>query len=70
MKTTIDIPDDMLMELIDNTHADTKKQAILTAIEDYNRRKRMATVDDIIGTFAQFMDEGELDTLRSSDWTS
>ena len=67
MKTTIDIPDDMLMELIDNTHADTKKQAILTAIEDYNRRKRMATVADILGTFTQFMDKGELDTLRSSD---
>ena len=67
MKTTIDIPDDMLAELIDNTHAGTKRQAILTAIEDYNRRKRMTAVADMLGTFTDFIDTGELEASRGSD---
>ena len=39
MKTTIDIPDSVLQELLDNTQAGTKREAVLTAIEEYNRRK-------------------------------
>ncbi len=39
MKTTIDIPDKLLSDAIRFTKAKTKKEAILTALEDFNRRK-------------------------------
>ena len=67
MKTTIDIPDDMLHELIDNTKAHTKRAAILTAIEDYNRKKKIALLANVIGTFDQFMTTDELSTSRGGD---
>ena len=67
MKTTIDIPDSLLQELLDNTQAKTKREAVLTAIEEYNRRKRMAAVAGILGTFGNFMDQSELETSRNTD---
>lgn len=67
MKTTIDIPDSVLQELLDNTQAGTKREAVLTAIEEYNRRKRMAAVADLLGTFENFMDKSELKATRNTD---
>ena len=67
MKTTIDIPDSVLQELLDNTQAGTKREAVLTAIEEYNRRKRMAAVADLLGTFENFMDKRELKATRNTD---
>ena len=67
MKTTVDIPDDMLGELIENTEARTKREAILTAIEEYNRKKKIAALADVVGTFDQFMTADELNQSRGSD---
>ena len=67
MKTTVDIPDDMLGELIENTEARTKREAILTAIEEYNRKKKIAALADVVGTFDQFMTADELERSRGSD---
>lgn len=64
MKTTIDIPDNMLKELIRNTETSTKKDAVLTAISEYNRLKRMAQLTDLLGTFIDFMNKSELDKMR------
>ena len=66
MKTTVDIPDDMLGELIENTSAHTKREAILTAIEEFNRRKKIARLADIVGTFDQFMTSDELNQSRDA----
>jgi Arc/MetJ family transcription regulator len=44
MKTTVDIPDALLDEAMRHTRAKTKREAIVTAIEDFNRRKRMAAL--------------------------
>jgi len=41
MKTTVDIPDSVLKEAMRFTKARTKRQAIVTALEDFNRRRRM-----------------------------
>ena len=67
MKTTVDIPDDMLVELIEHTEARTKREAILTAIEEYNRKKKVAALVDVVGTFDQFMTADELNRSRGSD---
>jgi P2-related tail formation protein len=66
MKTTVDIPDDMLIELIEHTEARTKREAILTAIEEYNRKKKIAALADVVGTFDQFMTTDELSQSRDS----
>ncbi|MGJ8697701.1 MAG: type II toxin-antitoxin system VapB family antitoxin [Verrucomicrobiaceae bacterium] len=40
MKTTIDIPDDILEESMKFTGAKTKRDAVVSAMETYNRRAR------------------------------
>jgi Arc/MetJ family transcription regulator len=42
MKTTIDIPNDELADAIRFTRARTKREAVVVALQDFNRRKRMA----------------------------
>ena len=64
MKTTIDIPDHELKEVVRNTGAATKREAVVTAIEDYNRRKRLAKLVEQFGTLKGFMTQGELRRLR------
>jgi hypothetical protein len=44
MKTTVDIPDEELRAVMRFTQAATKREAIVTAIADYNRRRRMAAL--------------------------
>ena len=65
MKTTIDIPDDELREVVRNTGAATKREAVVTAIVDYNRRKRLAAVVKTFGTMRHFMTPDELQRLRA-----
>ena len=43
MKTTIDIPEKELKDAIRFTGAATKREAVVTALKDFNRRKRIAT---------------------------
>jgi len=40
MKTTVNIPDSDLADAIRFTKAKTKREAIVTAIQEFNRRKR------------------------------
>jgi Arc/MetJ family transcription regulator len=65
MKTTIDIPDKILAETLKHTGAKTKRAAILTAVEKYNRLKRLAALDARIrGSFKEFMTQGDLKVMR------
>ena len=64
MKTTIDIPDDLLKRVVKRTHAKTKRQAVVTALEEYDRRERMADLVKHFGTFKNFMNLDELMELR------
>ena len=50
MKTTIDIPDKELVDAMRFTNAKTKREAVVTAITDFNRRKRMAKLIKHAGT--------------------
>ncbi len=50
MKTTVDIPEGDLADAMRFTHAKTKREAIVTAIQDFNRRKRMAELVKYAGT--------------------
>lgn len=65
MKTTIDIPDDALEEVMRHTGAATKREAVLVAIEEFNRRRRGARLASKLGKSATFMSQAELKRLRS-----
>ncbi len=50
MKTSIDIPERELADAMRFTRARTKREAVVTALADFNRRKRMAELVKYAGT--------------------
>lgn len=64
MKTTVDIPENELKQAMKFTGAKTKREAIVAAVMDFNRRKRLAKVADKLGTFKNFITVEELHKLR------
>ena len=66
MKTTIDIPDDELDQVLQFTGATTKKEAVVKAVQDFNRRQRLSRLAEMLGTFEDFMDVDELSAMRDS----
>lgn len=67
MKTTIDIPDIAIMELMSFTQAKTKREAVLTAIDEYNQKQKMIHLAEMLGTFEDFMDSDDLEIMRALD---
>lgn len=65
MKTTIDIPEKALKEVMRNTGAATKREAVVTAIEEYNRRRRVEELVKTFGTFTDFMTQDDLARMRN-----
>jgi hypothetical protein len=65
MKTTIDIPERELEEAMRHTGATTKKEAVLTALVDFNRRRRLAKLVEKFGTFEHFLTHEDLRKSRS-----
>jgi Arc/MetJ family transcription regulator len=66
MKTSIDIPDDVLEEAMKHTGAKTKREAVVTAVADYNRRQRMAALARHLGSCRDLMTLDQLRRLRTS----
>jgi Bacterial antitoxin of type II TA system, VapB len=64
MKTTVDIPDKELEDAMRFTRARTKREAIVTAITEFNRRRRMAELVKKAGTCTDLMTVEELRQLR------
>lgn len=64
MKTTIDIPQEELKEAIKYTGAKTKRDAVVFAIKDFNKRKRLAELAGMLGTFKDFMTQDDLKNMR------
>jgi Bacterial antitoxin of type II TA system, VapB len=60
MKTTVNIPDSDLEDAIRFTNAKTKREAIVTAIQEFNRRKRMAELTKHAGTCKNLLSVEEL----------
>lgn len=67
MKTSLDIPEKELKDVLHFTKARTKREAIVTAVMEYNRRKRMAALIRFSGTSDTFMTPGELIKMRALD---
>ena len=66
MKTSIDIPATMLKEAMEITGAKTKREAIVTAVADFNRRARMAALVRHLGTCDNLISPAELNDLRET----
>ena len=64
MKTTIDIPENELKDALNFTLAKTKREAVVTALVDFNRRQRLKKMAQKLGTFEHFMTIGELMQMR------
>ena len=71
MKTTIDIPDEMLKKALKYSKAGTKRDAVITAVAEYNQRHGQAELIKYLGTFKDFITPEELQrsrTERESKW--
>ena len=64
MKTTFDIPDRELEDAIRFTNAKTRREAIVGAVADFNRRMRMLELTRHAGTCSDLIAPEELKTMR------
>ena len=65
MKTTIDIPESVLEEAMLYTGAHTKRDAVVIAMEKYNKRKRLEALNARVrGNFKNFMKQDDLKEMR------
>ena len=67
MKTTIDIPEKELADAMRFTQAKTKRDAVLTALAEFNHRRRMATLVRHLGTCKNLMTPAELEQQRRQE---
>jgi hypothetical protein len=67
MKVTVDIPDRDLEDAMRFTNAKTKREAIVTVIQEFNRRKRMAELTKHAGTCTELVGIEELLRQRRKD---
>jgi hypothetical protein len=68
MKTTVDIPEMELQDAMKYAKAKTKREAIVTALVDYNRRQRMAELVKYSGTSDTLMSNEAIEALDGEDW--
>lgn len=68
MKTTLDIPEQTLEEVIRFTGAKTKREAVVTALEDFNRRRRVDQfIEEAKGAFPNFPTNDEIEAADLED---
>ena len=61
MKTTIDIPDELLADAMKFTGAKTKREAVVKAIESFNRLQKIESLIATAGTFSDLPSNDELE---------
>ena len=67
MRMTIDIPEAMLTEAIRFSRAKSKRDAVVAAVRDFNRRHRMASLTRHLGTCKNLITAKELSKMRETD---
>jgi Arc/MetJ family transcription regulator len=66
MKTTVDIPNDLLKEAMQYSNSNTKRDAVLAALEEFTRKHRQAAMVKHLGTFKDFITPQELADARQN----
>ncbi len=54
MRTTIDINEDLIDEVMKKAGVKTKKEAIVTAMKDYLRFKKIEELKELVGNYDAF----------------
>jgi Bacterial antitoxin of type II TA system, VapB len=67
VKTSLDIPDQELADVLHFSKAKTKRDAVVTAITEYNRRHRMAELIKYSGTSETMMTNDEIEALEEAE---
>ena len=65
MKTTIDIPEQALKDAMRFAGTETKRTAIVMAVEEFNAHHRMSALTRHLGTCKDLMSTDELKRLRA-----
>ena len=63
MKTTVDIPENELRDAVRYAKAKTKREAIVAALVEFNRRRRMADLVEYSGTSDTLMSNSAIEAL-------
>jgi len=63
VKTTVDIPESELQDAIKYAKAKTKREAVLIALADFNRRQRMAELVKYSGTSDTLLGNAAIEAL-------
>lgn len=66
MKTTIDIPEQVLTDAMRFMNANSKREAVVTALQEFNRRCRMARLARFSGT-CEFVDNATLEAAEMDE---
>lgn len=66
MKTTIDIPEAELADAMRFMNAKSKREAVVTALREFNRRRRMARLVRFSGT-CEFVDNATLEAAEMDE---
>jgi hypothetical protein len=64
MKTTVDIPENVMKDALRLTRAKTKRDAVVGAMQEFIRREKLAKLVKHLGTFDTFMTQEELMDMR------
>ena len=67
MKTTLDIPEELLAEAMLCSGARTKREAVMRALKEFNRRAGLARLADRLGNSETFMSFEELMETRAKE---
>jgi len=62
MRTTLDLPEDLVTEAMKATHIQTKTKVIITALEELIRKSKITELKQFKGTVEDL--DIDLDTLR------
>ena len=63
----MDIPEKELRDVQKFTRAKTKREAVVAAVVEYNRRRRAAKLLEHFGTFESLMTNDELESLEAQE---
>ena len=66
MKTTIEIPDEEMEEVLRHTGVASRPEAVVIALAEFNRKRRLEKLVERFGTLDGFMTREELAQLRGS----
>jgi len=67
MKTTLDIPNELMERSMRAIGAKTKRETVLRALEEMSRRAKLADLAERLGRSDTFMTPGELARLRQGE---